>query len=108
MCASTTSQHRCFCPCVPTWDRRLQDPQPLQDAIDSGNAPRLALLLQHPQLDSSGARLLRAVGVVPAKTLALLATKGYNVNVQREEGCLLVHRAVQVSAAAAAADQGLV
>ena len=73
----------------------LQDPQLLQDAVDTGNAPRLALLLQHPQLDTSGMRLYKAVGAVPGDQLARLAKAGYNVNVQREEGCLLVHRAVQ-------------
>ena len=65
--------------------------------MDTGNTARLALLLQHPQLDTSGARLYKAVGVVPGEQLGRLAAAGYNVNVQREEGCLLVHRAVQAS-----------
>ena len=75
----------------------LQDPHLLQDAVDTGNAPRLALLLQHPQLDTSNARLYKAVGAVPGDQLGRLAAAGYSVNVQREEGCLLVHRAVQAS-----------
>ncbi len=70
----------------------------MQAAITARNTQLLSLLVRHPQLDTSGGvKLHPLVGLVGGEVLGKLAGAGFNVNVQREEGALLVHRAVQAS-----------